>query len=70
MKEPDEGSCDQRAHPNDELGGEEGERPEQLEDSERGPEEGGHEDSDPAEERSEDGTDPQHEVSMRWLRAS
>jgi hypothetical protein len=61
----DDRSGDQAANREDQLGGEEGERPEQLEDRERGPEEGGHEDSDPAKERSEDGTDPQHEGSMR-----
>ncbi len=70
MEEPDDRSSNQRAHANDELDGEEGERPEQLEDGERGPEEGGHEDPNPAKERSEDGTDPQHEESMRWFRAS
>ena len=66
----DDRSSNQRARGNDELGGKEGERPEQLDDGEGGPEEGGHEDPDPAEERSEDGPDPQHEPSMRWLCAS
>jgi len=66
----DDRSSNQRARSNDELGGEEGECPEQLEDGEGGPEEGGHEDPDPAEKRSKDGTDPQHEPSMRWLCAS
>ncbi len=61
----DDRSSNQRARPNDELGGKEGERPEQLDDGEGGPEEGGHEDPDPAEERSENGTDPQHEGSVR-----
>lgn len=61
---PDDAAREQRAHADDQLGGEEGERPEQLEHGKRGPEEGGHQDPDPAEERSEDGTDPQHEVSM------
>lgn len=67
---PDDAARDQRAHADDQLSGEDGECPEQLEDGERGPENGGHQDPDPAEERSKDCTDPQHDGSMGWLCAS
>ena len=69
-EEPDCGSSDECAPDEEHLEGKEGQRPEQLKDDERGPEEGGHKDSDPTEEDSEDGADPQHVGSMRLRRAS
>ena len=70
MEEPDEGSSEQGSHDEDHLKGQEGQRPEQLEYRECGPEEGGYKDPHPAEEHSEDGADPQHGESMRRRRAS
>lgn len=70
MEEPDEGSSEQGSHGKERLECEEGQCPEQLENGERGPEEGGHKDPHPTEEDSEDGADPQHVGSMRCWRAS
>ena len=70
MKKPNQGSSKQGPHGKEHLEGKEGQRPEQLENGECGPEEGGHKDPRPAEEHSEEGADPQHEGSMRCWRAS
>ena len=70
MVDVDDRSSDQAANRKDQLGGKGGEQEDELYQRIEEIEAGGHEDPDPAEERSENGTDPQHEGSMRWLRAS
>ena len=54
----------------EQLEAEHDDRPDEFEDRQGGPEEGGDQDSDPAEQRSEDGPDPQHALSVPHARAS
>ena len=49
---------EKRPNPKQSLEGEEGEHPDELDDREGGPEEGGDQDPDPAEQRSKDCPDP------------